>query len=279
MSFLLGKERKNKLYNKILSEQDVFNCSENLDQHAYEYNPEIVIATEEWYKISAFSSKKYCLDILKCKFSSAEYDKLKQIDTNNLEQILFVDEDMFYFQKITPSKYIAHQKILKINQKGCFSVEDLQDIVYIDCYPHAIYNKTNDTLYFKSISKITNIFPGVIELYKEATTEETEHFLRSEFINIVEDYNSKDVKTENRKRIALAIKTLNELKKNDRKKIFEYIKSYCPELKCSDNKFDVGNEKELRLLLWGIDERYFTKPVTGDTCVANSTITLHKKNK
>lgn len=279
MNFLLGKEKKSATYSKILSDQVVFSYPDGLENTAYEYDPETIIESDEWYQISGFGGKEYCLEILKQVFSSAEYDKLLKIEGNNLEQLLFVDGDIFYFQKVTPSKYIAQQKILSYKQSGEFKVEELEDAVYLDDVAHAIYNRKLDVLYFKNINKITSIFPGIINLYKEATEEETNTFLQSQFINAAEGYTAKKVKTENRKRIALAVRTLAKLKKNEQKTIFGYIKDYCPELKCEQDKFSVASEKDLRLLLWGIEERYFTKPVTGDKCVANSAITLTTKQK
>lgn len=58
-------------------------------------------------------------------------------------------------------------------------------------------------------------------LYREATQEETDSFLANDFITLKNDYSSSKVKTANRKRIALAAKTLSELNESDRKNIFE----------------------------------------------------------
>lgn len=80
-------------------------------------------------------------------------------------------------------------------------------------------------------------------LYREATQEETDSFLANDFISLKDDYSGSKVKTANRKRIALAAKTLSELDEPDRKNIFKYIGDYCPDLKVSENSFEVGSEK------------------------------------
>ena len=116
-------------------------------------------------------------------------------------------------------------------------------------------------------------------LYREATKEETESFLANDFISLKDGYSSNKVKTANRKRIALAVKTLSELDEPDRKNIFKYIGDYCPELKVSENDenaFEIGSENELKMLLYGIEQRFYTTPVGGEKRLANSVITLNQ---
>ena len=110
-------------------------------------------------------------------------------------------------------------------------------------------------------------------LYREATQEETDSFLANDFISLKDDYSGSKVKTANRKRIALAAKTLSELDEPDRKNIFKYIGDYCPGLKVSENSFEVGSENELKMLLYGIEQRFYTTPVGGEKRLANSVIT------
>ncbi|MEH7127896.1 hypothetical protein V7103_06745, partial [Neobacillus drentensis] len=127
--------------------------------------------------------------------------------------------------------------------------------------------------YFKNISAITSIFKGIIELYKEATQQETEDFLKSDFLKLEENYDALKVKTANRKRIALAMETLKEFTPRQKSTIYSYIKEYCSE-KLSfdedDSKFKIKNEDELKHLLWGIEQRYYTTPVGKEKRVANS---------
>lgn len=99
---------------------------------------------------------------------------------------------------------------------------DCAEIVIRDL-PDAIYDKTTDTLYFRRLESITSIFRGIDMLYREATQEETDSFLANDFISLKDDYSGSKVKTANRKRIALAAKTLSELDEPDRKNIFKAL--------------------------------------------------------
>jgi len=44
-------------------------------------------------------------------------------------------------------------------------------------------------------------------------------------------------------------------------------------LKVSENSFEVGSENELKMLLYGIEQRFYTTPVGGEKRLANSVIT------
>lgn len=68
------------------------------------------------------------------------------------------------------------------------------------------------------------------------------------------------------------MKTLSELNENDRKNIFAYIGDYCPELQSSENSFEIGTEDDMKKLLFGIEQRFYTTPVGGEKRIANSVI-------
>lgn len=138
--------------------------------------------------------------------------------------------------------------------------------------PDAVYRKDIDVLYFKKLQAIAPIFRGIDILYKEATQEETEAFLKNDFIQLDNDYGVVKVKKMNRKRIAMAMETLNGFDKEQRKEVLEYTHKYYPNLKYDNKKeiFTIGNEDDLKYLLWGIEQRYYTTPVTNENRVANS---------
>lgn len=109
---------------------------------------------------------------------------------------------------------------------------------------NAIYVKQDDTLYFQRLSKLTKIFKGIEELYREATDEETIEFLNSSFINLTNGYSTSKVKTANRKRITMALETLSKFNTKEKKQIFKYISEYCNNLEVDENKrtFSIGSE-------------------------------------
>ena len=100
-------------------------------------------------------------------------------------------------------------------------------------------------------------------------------FLQSNFIILKNDYGTSNVKTANRKRIALALKTLSELNSEEKSNIFSYIGEYCPDLKTEDNAFSVSSEDELKMVLFGIEQRFYTTLIGGEKRIANSVISMN----
>lgn len=262
------KEREGKIY-KILSDKDVFNLPVDLD-NPKTYNSDYKLEDDEWFHILNFSNEEYCIDFLKREFISTDYDQIGTIDINNLLFLCSFQTGIYFFQRITPS-LIINKKWFKISGEPV--IEDQSPIIVVNEIPDAIYVKSEDTLYFKNISTLTSIFKGIIELYKEATQQETEEFLINDFIKLEEDYNASKVKTANRKRIALAMETFKEFTPKQKSTIYSYIKDYCNEKLSFDkekSKFKIKNEEELKHLLWGIEQRYYTTPVGNEKRVANS---------
>ena len=134
--------------------------------------------------------------------------------------------------------------------------------VVINDLPDAIFVPAENRLYFRKLQSITSIFKGIDQLY-------------SDFISLQGDYCTASVKTANRKRIALAKKTLDEMDEADKNRIFDYIGDYCPELKTDKEMFKIGTEDEMKMLLFGIEQRFYTTLVGGEKRLANSVIALN----
>lgn len=126
-------------------------------------------------------------------------------------------DDIYYFQNVSKSN-LQPQNWLHIGDDYEY-VEDGK-VINIHKFTNAIYVKESDTLYFTNLLKISGIFKGIGELYMEATYEETGSFLSNYFITLSNGFSSSNVKTANRKRITLAVDTLNKfnlIKKNELK--------------------------------------------------------------
>lgn len=113
-------------------------------------------------------------------------------------------------------------------------------------------------------------------MYREATEEETKEFLQNDFIELEDSYVVEKIKKSNRKRIAMAMETLSSFTPKDKQKILKYTHEYYPALKYEEKKnvFTIGSEEEMKYLLWGIEQRYYTTPVTNERRVANSIMQL-----
>jgi len=255
----------------LLSDKDIFGFPKKLAA-SHEYDPGTLLECDEWFCLSNFSTKPYSNSIVRqISISSVNYKKFERSDFGSIRFLCARQDKYWFFQRITPSKQLV-RKVIDFGD-ACKYVEKKYSIPISD-YADAIYIPPEDKLYFRKLREISAIFKGIDELYREATEAEVKNFLDYNFIQLTGGFSSDNVKTNNRKRIAMALETLRSLSKEEQLTIFNYIRNYCPELDNKDNKFTIHNEDTLKKLLYGIEQRYYTTPVGEERRLANSVISL-----
>lgn len=269
---ILVRGKGNK-YRKVLStESPVYKPIAELIVSSCQYTPGAILDDGEWFKISAFSSTEYSLDLTKREYETVDYDSLRKDEYLHIDYLFASIDGNLYFQNISKVKLARKKQIWEIGE-GYRYVDDAA-VITINDYPDAIYISEEDTLYFRRIEPITGIFKDISKLYREATEPEVAEFLQNDFIVLSDGFSSSDVKTANRKRIALAMDTLSKLHPQERQQIFSYIRDYCPQIVKEGNKFSVSSEENLKMVLFGIEQRFYTTIVGGEKRLANSVITI-----
>ena len=261
-------------YRKILTGETLYTLPDNLTPHV-EYSPTHNLDEDCWFGIENFSQKEYCLDILQRDFVSAEYDaRLTHEEAEKLDFIFtYQDDNLYYFQKITKSQ-LQYRRYIKLGDDYTFTANSRD--ISVNTIPDAIYIRNTDTLHFKRLSSISGIFDGISELYREATHEETVNFLGNDFISLQDGFSAENVKQPNRKRIALAIEKINSYDNAQRTAVFGCIREYYPDLIDENGAFKVSTDDELKLLLYGIDQRFYTTPDGRERRIANSVIVINQ---
>ncbi|WP_027204471.1 hypothetical protein [Butyrivibrio fibrisolvens] len=273
MNHVIAKIKgKEKTYEKLFSGDSIFELPSDLD-NAVEYNPEIILEEYEWYKIENFSVTPYVIDLLRHNFNTTDYGEAKKVKKEKIEYIVSVQDDIFFFQRIFKHNILV-EKLISIGD--VVRLDQGNKYLVVNPLPDAVYLKRDDVLYFRKLSTISPIFKGIDELYREATEEEIDRFLQNDFIELKDCYGVENIKKSNRKRIAMAMEALDSFSKKDKQKILKYTHEYYPTLTYDEkNKvFTIGSEEEMKHLLWGIEQRYYTTPVTNEKRVANSVIQL-----
>lgn len=267
------KQREKNKYRKMVSTDEVIypNVGDIINSCS-QYAPGAVLEDGEWFYIDNAKSQAYAASLLGHDFESVDFDSLERKDFFKIDFLFVYSEKNVFFQNISRARLVAKKSILCLGED--FEYKSNQQEIVINDLPDAIYVSTEDRLYFRRLEAITSIFKGIDQLYREATNEEVDTFLKSDFISLQNDYGVSSVKTANRKRIALAKKSLEELSPTDQKRIFDYIGEYCPDLKTDKESFEVGTEDEMKMLLFGIEQRFYTTPVGGEKRLANSVIPL-----
>lgn len=269
----LSQREPNKYRKMLSSEEAIFPEFEPENTSISVYTPGATLQDDDWFCITSAKEKEYSIGLFSETFTTVDLEMLTRSEFNKIDYLFVLDDRFIFFQNVSKAKLVSQKKIMHLGEDFTFKT-DCAEIIIKDL-PDAIYDKNTDSLYFRRLESITSIFRGIDMLYREATQEETDSFLANDFITLKNDYSSSKVKTANRKRIALAAKTLSELNESDRKNIFEYIGDYCPNLKVSESAFEVGSENELKMLLYGIEQRFYTTPVGREKRLANSVITLN----
>ncbi|HCZ8663466.1 hypothetical protein [Citrobacter sp. 50677481] len=261
--------RKNP-YFKLLSDCTLYSPVVVTNGNCVVYNPDHNLDEEVWFKIDSFSEQDYCLPILKIDFDSKEFLSLTKSQFSNISYIMAEQDGDFYFQKVTPSQMIR-KKTISFGDAAV--VENDENRLVINEFPDAVFFKETNRLIFKDLATISSIFKGIDILFKEATEEEVTQFLSESFINLSEEYNVNKVSKPNRKRVALAMDTLATLTPADKAGMLLYINNYCQAnviFNPLSGTFSINSDDELKLLLYGIEQRFYTTPFGQEKRLANS---------
>lgn len=271
MDYLIAKIKKEKEnpYEKLWSGgKEVYTMPLDLDG-SIPYEAGRVLDDDEWFKIENFTEQEFCIDILKSEFRTTDYPEANKSKTSTIEFICDYRDNVYFFQRILKTSLLV-QKRLTLGDN--ISLDSGEKSIVINDVPDAIFVEESNILYFKKLQRISAIFNGIEELYKEATNEETESFVENDFVQLGNGYRVDKIKTMNRKRIAMAMDTLKSFNQKQRKEVLDYTHKYYPHLKYQSKEgvFTVDNEDEMKYLLWGIEQRYYTTPITKENRVANS---------
>lgn len=272
MNYLLAriKNSRKQPYRVVVSGKDVFDKFKSNIKDYPEYDSDHKLDEDSWFKIDNFKSKVYCIELLKNNFDSKDYPILEKKEFNEINFLCYVHDDDFYFQKITPSLFLNKRTLVF---SDAAKIEKSENTIVINNLPDAIYFKNKDTLIFRNLSSISSIFQGIDQLYKEATQAQVVEFLSNPFIKIDNGFSAELVSKPNRKRIALAIATLDSMSDQDKLDIFEYIEEYCGDRIAFDSKNGkclVSTDEELKNLVYGIEQRFYTTPIGKERRLANS---------
>jgi hypothetical protein len=268
-NYIFGKvKRKQNLFRILETDEEVYNITD-LILNGIDYNPATLIEDEEVYQLTNFSDSGYSFDFLTNEINTVEHDQITKADLKKLSFICTVQDDFYFFQIINTSYFIS---------KKWFSIDELtleteKPIITINPFADAIYNKSNDTLYFKKLTYAQKIFKGMDQLYKEATEAETQSFLQSDFIDLSQQFGANQVTIPNRKRIALVTETLSRLTDDEKIAIYDYTNQY-GKVTYEDGKFKIETDDDLKFVLWGIEQRFYTTHIGGEKRVANSIINI-----
>ena len=273
MDFLFVKTKgKRGSFCKVLSDQQVY-CNIPSFEDNRPYNDEVRLRENQWFVLANFSEKKYAPSLVKEEFNAARWSQIDRADYGMIDYIISVQDDgsQLMFQNVTNSLIYRRQSLLSLDDQP--SLLNKKHLLVIHEQADAYYQRENDCLYFQRLSSITSIFPGINELYNEATDAEVEVVLSLPMLNIAPDFTKNNVKTANRRKIRGALDMYNQYNNQQKEQLPLYMQKYCPDLSFNDvtRKFEISDEKTLTLFLNGLCQRYYTTEISQEKKVALST--------
>lgn len=273
MDFLFVKTKgKRGSFCKVLSDQQVY-CDIPSFEDNRPYNDEVRLLENQWFVLANFSQKEYAPSLVKDEFNAAQWSQIDRANYGRIDYTVAVQDDgnQLIFQNITSSLIYKRQNWLSLDDQP--SLLNKAHLLVIHDQADAYYQRNNDCLYFQRLSSITNIFPGINELYNEATDDEVDLVLSLPILNVVPDFTKDKVKTANRRKIREALDMYNQYNNQQKEQLPLYMQKYCPRLSFDSvsGKFDIIDEKTLTLLLNGLCQRYYTTEISQEKKVALST--------
>ncbi|WP_338669400.1 hypothetical protein [Pseudodesulfovibrio methanolicus] len=261
--------KKEKIFKLLSGQENVFDLDVK-QLPLIEYDVDHNLDDGAWFKVGEFSQKDYFLDYLARDFVAAEYNDLIKSEFIKIASLCSVQGDNFFFQKVTPSTFLC-KKCIGFGDVAY--IENSETRLYVNQEPDAVYWAEKDVLVFKKLATISSIFPGIDILYKEATNDEVQKFLNEDFIDLIDGFDLEKVSKPNRARIALALNSLESMGPVEQESMLNYIHEYSDERLVYDqnNKiFSIQDDEQLKLLLYGIEERFYTTPIGQQKRLANS---------
>lgn len=273
MDFLFVKTKgRQGTFRKVLSNQTVYSDISEFDDKR-PYNDELNLRDGQWFVLEQFSQKDYAPALVTEVFNSAVWSQISRADYDKIDYIVSVQNDgnLLIFQNVTTRLIYKRQSLLNLDEQPSLINKDYT--LVINTNADAYYVRDIDSLFFKRLSNITSIFPGINELYNEATDAEVDSLFRLSMLHVNPNFTRDKVKTANRRKIKEALDMYNNYTAEQKIQLPTYLQKYCADLIYDEQegKFEISTEKTLSLLLNGLCQRYYTTEISNEKKVALAT--------
>ena len=230
----------------------------------------------QWFRVERFNQKEGFLDILNRNFDAADLESLsnEQFNSQSIDFIAYYHNRKYFIQKFTKGNYVK-KKGFSWRGEAVEYFED-EGLVLLSPEPNCIYDTQTKNVYFKDITKAYSVF-GALKLdYRTATDAETRQMLGFDLVKAV-NFSVEDVGVSNRKRITSILAKYQNYDRAKKNTLHQYIREKVGnnlEFDANDGKFVIKNDTDLKLLLYGIQQRFYQPPLEEEVQVATSTTGL-----
>lgn len=265
MDILLGKVGKS--IKRVLFQQEisVFTEYRNIDlQHAISYSPNSTLDEDQWFFLDSLPEKNIKNPITTClDASSNNWVQISADEYTSIRFLTLIDKvnGRAFYQKVPNSMLIKKPRLnwTGLNDQPNISVDP---IILINEIPDAIYSEVTDKLYFKDISKLTDIFRGIDQQFKEATEVEVSDFVNSNIFNTASGFDIKKVSTPVRKKINAVQTRFDSFSATEQVQFISNVQQYLSHITFQNGKFIINNNEDVRDLADALDQKFHETPIT-----------------
>lgn len=267
------KRLRSRPFRRMISNASLFEDGGKGPDDCLDYSPSTLLDEDDWFKVQDFSQQDFFPEFLKREFVSSDVADLQKDQFEKITYLMSVQGGNYFFQRVRPTAFLRRKTIVF---GDVAVIEEPLNRIVVNPQADALFIPDADVLLFRDLVVVSTIFPGIDSLYREATDDQVRDFLGQDFIS-VKGLESNDISKPNRKRIALAMETLGLLSKAEKSEIFKYLREYSE----SNLKFDetenivtVATDEDVKNLVYGIEQRFYTTRVGGEKRLANSVVRL-----
>ncbi len=234
--------------------------SELCESSSQEYSPDEHLGEKEWYAQPDFRLKfgdKKFENFLKLRNSDVNIDTLTKEEFSRVEWSCCTVCGKLYFQRFQKSSMIEKTGFFALRSDFQF-LRDVKVLV-INPIPDAIYDPKMDILYFRKLDVVAGIFKGARKICEEASEAQVKEFLGDSLFSIGKEFQKDKISLTNQRKIRTALGQLSSFRNVHCKgELLQYFRFYSPELVTAGNTIKIGSQTDLRDVLYGIDERFYT---------------------
>ena len=238
------------------------------------YDPNNNMA-HQWFRIENLRNTDYFNDLFGNPIESGELITINVNQLDDIKYFAYYADNKFYIQRMLTGCYIRNAGFLTIGNRIQFSNDN--KMVTINSIPDGIYDLNTDTLYFQELNRLYNIFSCIKNEYVQGTSSSIHEFLSNDMISLSDDFSEDKVSLSNRKRIFEVARVYNTYSDAQKEELKSYICQYSDgdlEYNEQDGKFKINNDIDLRLLLFGMQMRFYKQPLSNDVQVATSSTSI-----
>ena len=245
------------------------------DTVIYDPNNNVI---DQWFRVEEFNQKQGFISLLSKDIIVAELESLSsdQFVSRQIDFIAYYHEHKYYMQSFTRSSLMKKKWFSLDGEAVTYSDKD--GVLFINPIPNCIYDNQAHCLYFKDIAKAYGVLGDLKLDYKAATEPEVNSFLQSDIIQ-TEGFGVAGVGLSNRKRITSILSKYEQYGQKEKATLRQYIRdSVGNSLVFNEEtqKFIVRSDTHLKLLLYGMQQRFYQPPLEEEVQVATSNTGISK---